>query len=428
MRAGESMGSIRYRDIAARRNWTLEQRAHYSHARLLAVLEHAVANVPFYKKRFAQHGVTDRDIRHLKDLTLLPLTRKAELETEHEAFLARGVQRKECVSRCRAGANERTLHVYLSPPECETVRAIERRTLETCGLTGRYSSLAVLPPNQTPPAPGMCERWLRGCRHYVSLFETTPEQLRVLRQTRPQAFAAPLWILTRVAKEIHRGAPLGFALRLVLGWGEPMRRGDRDVLRETFGVEPTDVYQTWEFGPIAAECPQRNGLHVNFDLVHVEILREGRPAEPGEAGEVVLTSLVNFTMPLIRYRVGDVASWKSGPCACGWQGLTLEGVHGRLEQTVLLPTGAYIPARYLEECLDQFTNVVGYRAIQTEPRMVELLIVPGTLFQERTAQLVRGKCLELFNHKVGVELRMVNELPFLTGHRRQPVICKLPQV
>jgi hypothetical protein len=42
--------------------------------------------------------------------------------------------------------------------------------------------------------------------------------------------------------------------------------------------------------------------------------------------------------------------------------------------------------------------------------------------------LVRGKCLGLFNHKVGVELRVVNELPFLTGCRRQPVICKLPHV
>jgi hypothetical protein len=42
--------------------------------------------------------------------------------------------------------------------------------------------------------------------------------------------------------------------------------------------------------------------------------------------------------------------------------------------------------------------------------------------------LVREKCLELFSNQVGVELRMVNELPLLTGPRRQPVICKLPHV
>jgi len=214
----------------------------------------------------------------------------------------------------------------------------------------------------------------------------------------------------------------------LLSWGEPIRQCDRELFRETLKVEPTDMYQVWEFGPIAAECPKHQGLHLNFDLVHIEILRDGRLVGAGEIGEAVITSLANFTMPLIRYRVGDVASWKNGPCACGWKGPVLEGVHGRIEQSILLPEGIYVTSRQLADCLDQFTNVMAYRAIQTERRMVELLLVPGTLFQERTAQLVRQKCLELLNHKAGVELRVVNELPLLTGPRRQPIVCKVPHV
>lgn len=420
------MGSIRYNEIAERIGWSSEQQAHYRDGRLHAVLEHAITNVPFYEKCLRAHGLTPRDIRHLKDLTVLPLTSQADFEGEHEAFLARGTQPGTCVSRYRGGTNDRTLHIYLSPEECQTVRAIERRTIESGGLTGRYSSVAILPPNQTPPLPDWRERLFHGRRRYVSSFETVHEQLRILLQTRPDCIASSLWILSRLAGEIRRSQPLGFAPRFLLSWGEPMRTRDRETLHQAFGVAPTDMYPIWEFGPIAAECPRRNGLHVNFDLGYVEILRDKHPAEPGEVGEVVITSLVNFTMPLIRYRVGDVASWKNGPCSCGWQGPVLEGVHGRLDQAVLLPTGAYVGARQIEECLDQFTNVVGYRAIQTEPRMVELLVVPGTLFQERTAQLAREKCLELFNHKVGVELRVVYELPLLTSPRRHSVICKLP--
>jgi len=422
------MAKIRYRGIADRLSWSPQQQARYGEARLRAVLERAFSSVPFYEKRLHQHGLTLRELRHLKNLTVVPLISLADLEREHDAFLVRDTQPSACVSRCRAGTSDRTMRVYLSPDECRMLRAIERRTIESSGLTGRYTSLMVVPPNQIPPPPGWCEQLLHGRRYYVSSFETTPEHLRVLRQTRPDCVAAPLWVLTRLVKEIQRSQPLGFAPRLVLSWGECMRDADREALRETFRVVPTDLYQAWEFGPLAAECPLHDGLHVNFDLAYIEILSQGRTIETDEIGEVVLTSLVNHTMPLIRYRLGDLANWKKVPCACGWKGPVLAGVHGRLEQAILLPTGGHIGVRQLEKCLDQFTNILAYRAIQTDRRMVELLIVPSTLFQERTAQLLRQKCLELFNNEVGVELRTVNELPILTGNRRQPILCKLPRV
>jgi len=422
------MGRIRYKDIAERVSWSPEQQEHHSEVRLHALFEHAATNVPFYEKRIRQHGLTVRDLRHLKDLTLLPLTLPSDLEHDPEAFLARGVDRSACLSRSRGGRDETSLQVYLSPEECQTLRAIERRTIESSGLEGRYTSLWVLPPNQTPLQPGWRERFLHGRRHYVSLFETTPEHLRVLRRVMPDCLAAPLWILSRLVNEIRRTQPLEFRLRSVLSWGEPLRPSDREAISQTLGVVPTDFYQAWEFGPIAAECSRHDGLHVNFDLVRIEILRGGWVAGPDEVGEIVVTALANQTMPLIRYRLGDVAKWRGRPCSCGWNGPMLERVHGRIEQTILLPKGGYVSACQVEECLDQFTNVAAYRAVQTEPRMVEVLVVPGTLFQERTAQLLRQKCLELFNNEVGVELHMVNELPLLTGPRRQSVICKVPHL
>jgi phenylacetate-CoA ligase len=422
------MGQVRYKDILARLSWSPDQQKRHAETRLHALLEHAATNVPYYEKRIRAHGVTVRDLRRLNDLTILPLTSRADLERSGDAFLARGAQRTECATRCRGAPGKHALHIYLAPEECQTIRAIERRIVESNGLKGRYNSLTVLPPDQIPPPPSWTERLFKGLHRHVSAFETIAEHLRILTQFRPDCFGAPLWTLNRLAQEIRKGHPLGFVPRLLMSWGEPMRQSDRETLRDTFDIAPTDLYQVWEFGPVAAECPKRDGLHVNFDLAHIESLRAGRPVGPGEAGEVVITSLANKTMPLIRYRVGDVAKWKEGPCACGWQGPMLEGVHGRLEHSVRLPSGVVVAARQFEECLDQFTNVVAYRAIQTEPRMVEVLVIPGTLFQERTAQLVRGKCLELFNQQVGVELRMVNELPLLTGNRRQSVICKLPHV
>jgi len=394
-----------------------------------ALLQHAAENVPYYQKQWRRQGVTVRHIRRLKDLSLLPLTSRADLEADPNAFLAKGVDKKNCVTRCGSGSpGGKTPRVFLSPEECDLINAVERRILYINGLRGRYSSLIAVPPDQVEEKQSVLDALLHGKRGVVSVSETPTEQLHVLKRMRPECFGAPLWILNRLAKKILAGENLGFHPRLVLSWGEPLREIDRETLREAFGVPPTDIYRTWEFGPIAAECPSHGGLHLNFDLVYIEILRDGKPVEPGEAGEIVVTTLANRTMPLIRYRLGDTAIWKEGGCACGWKGPALQGVHGRSDEVIVLPGGAVVTSRQFEECLDQFTNVEAYRAIQTDPRMVEVLVVPGTLFQERTAQLVRKKCIELFNNQVGVELRVVKELPLLSSRRRQSVICKLPRV
>ena len=78
-----------------------------------------------------------------------------------------------------------------------------------------------------------------------------------------------------------------------------------------------DIYSCTEAGYLAFSCPEQGNLHVQAESVIVEVLdRAGKPCAPGEEGEVVVTPLLNFAMPLIRYAVGDRAV-VGEPCACG---------------------------------------------------------------------------------------------------------------
>lgn len=420
------MANVRYGDVLQRLAWSAEHQRRYRESRLRSLLSHATKKVPFYQRRFHQHGIGDREIRNLKDIALLPPTSRLDFEGDSRAFLTEGVSRRECEARASAKAAEGQQRVHLSQNESDLLKAVERRVLESNGLEGRYSSLAAVPPAEIPAKQSWRERLFKGRRDYISNAETVTEQLRVLKELKPDCFSAPLWVLTRLASEIRKGATLGFKPRLLVTFGDPLREADRESLREAFGVAPTDIYQTWEFGPIAAECPQHGGLHVNFDLVYIEILHGDRAVEDSAPGEVVITSLAYRTMPLIRYRLGDLASWKGGPCECGWSGPVLEAIHGRLENSIVLPGGDFVTPRQVEKCLDQFTNVQEYRVIQTESRKLEILVVPATLFQEKTAELVRRECIELCRGQLGVELKTVDQLPILSGRRRHHVVCKVP--
>lgn len=103
-------------------------------------------------------------------------------------------------------------------------------------------------------------------------------------------------------------------LELALTWAEKVTEEDRELIREILGIEIWDSYSSEEFGLIASQCPHATHLHVFPFLTLVEIIDEdGIPCEIGQVGRVVATSLHNFAQPMIRYELGDLASFQE-PC------------------------------------------------------------------------------------------------------------------
>ncbi len=117
-----------------------------------------------------------------------------------------------------------------------------------------------------------------------------------------------------------------------------------EVAARAFEAPAVDVYVTNELGVIAWSCPVRNDrLHVNDDTMLVEVIRQdGTPAALEEQGEVIVTNLGLRAMPLIRYRMGDLAARLPGRCECG-RGLGLmTRVQGRTAHVFRRSGGAVI--------------------------------------------------------------------------------------
>lgn len=120
--------------------------------------------------------------------------------------------------------------------------------------------------------------------------------------------------------------------------GEPFHESDRAWLREKLGVKrfASIGYGAVDAGPMGYACPACTGgeHHVHDDHVYVEIL-DPTTGAPATEGEIVITSLNRRVMPLLRYRVGDLARWVAGPCACGAASPRFE-LLGRVEDRISL--------------------------------------------------------------------------------------------
>ena len=122
-------------------------------------------------------------------------------------------------------------------------------------------------------------------------------------------------------------------------FGEILEPVCRATCQQVFGVKVVDMYSSQEVGYIALQCPEHEHYHVQAENLLVEVLAEdGRGCGPGEVGRVVVTTLHNFAMPLLRYDIGDYAE-VGASCPCG-RGLgVLTRILGRQRNLLVLPDG-----------------------------------------------------------------------------------------
>ena len=150
----------------------------------------------------------------------------------------------------------------------------------------------------------------------------------------------------------------------------------RAKMEEAFGAPVFNRYGSREVGDVACECSAHAGLHVNPFTHFVEILREdGSEANPGELGRVVVTSLTNYAMPLIRYEIDDLASWATGDCPCGCNWPLLEKVEGRVTDHVKSANGALVYGAKLRHLLFHMDYIKKYRWVQESVGAIRLLVV-----------------------------------------------------
>jgi phenylacetate-CoA ligase len=192
------------------------------------------------------------------------------------------------------------------------------------------------------------------------------------RPTLIQAFPENLFEIARMAlrESIRPDSPRS----IVTGAGN-LYPSMRPTIEQVFGAPIFDRYGSREVSGVAAECELHTGLHVCLPIQHVEILRsDGSQATAGELGEVVVTSLVNYAMPLIRYRLGDLAAWAGEECTCGRTGPLLSEVAGRTRDLFVRKDGSYV--RILEMVFHEQPWIRKFQVVQEEYDFVRAFIVP----------------------------------------------------
>jgi phenylacetate-CoA ligase len=391
-----------------------EKREKYLNQRLVEVVSHAYRNAPAVREMLDRVGVSPNQIRTVKDLKKVPITRKTDLIGRQKnnspyggllAILPEDVER-----------------VFISPgPIYEPLHTASIKWFAKAFWAAGFRKGDIVVNTFTyhlSPAGILFHEALRDCGATVVVtgIGNTDIQVQTMRDLKVTGFVGtPSFLMTIIkrAEEMGQNFQRDFALKRAWFTGEMLAPSLRKTFEENYGVATSQAYAVTEpGGAIAYECREKRGMHMMDDYV-VEIVdpETGKQLGPGEVGEIVVTPVHNRTWGLIRFGTGDLSSYTTEPCPCGRTANRLVAIIGRTADAVKV-RGMFVVARQAEQVIASVESVSQYQIVVRRKEQRDEMVLKVELHGETVD---RGQLTEELNKKFQDICRVkIDRIEFVT--------------
>ncbi|MFQ5463323.1 MAG: phenylacetate--CoA ligase family protein [Phycisphaerae bacterium] len=393
-------------------------------AQLKRLLTHAYTNVPLYRDLWNEAGVAPDDLKELADLRHLPMVDKDAIVTAGDRAMDQRLLGIDLDSMSTSGTSGRAITLKRTTLELRLTRRSFLRALLYNGVRP-WQHTVTFASTWLASKKGTIVSKIAKTAHILPT-DSLDAQIELLRTFRADNLIGQTGGLYLLARELLRRGQ-SFPLRTLVPTGATLMPEMRRTMRQAFGTEPRDLYGAIELGTVSWQGPT-GAYHMDTDRVIVEIVDDrGTPLPPGRSGQVVCTSLYGATMPLIRYKLLDVASLSTERPTGTIRFPVMGPVKGRINDFLPTPNGDLVSPHFLYHIFDGVggSPVKEWRIIQHSLRELTYEYVPEPNF--RQAALEGG--METIRRRFGADVKVaaveVPSVPMTPNGKRTCIVSKL---
>ncbi len=412
--------------IRKRQFWSTSKISEYQLDQLQKLVARASEVSAYYRDLFRRNATIEFPLKSIEDIVRLPVTTKLDIETNFPDRMVdlskrtsdwqmagtRGTTRRVVVFHDFAKRDaERACELVVTTEDCQyhlgdSQVAIPPDACSThCGIEGQRAdrirdqlwALATGRKKANRDSISdlrgiVMDRWIR---RYTSLPPMDPaatdeqiaEYVAKLHEIAPVALMALpeyLRMFVRYAEQSGKALP---RIPIVRPMGANLPQSWKPSIASAFGGDVRETYGSRELGPMAFDCHLQCGLHVLSDQYYLEVVDAmGYPVPDGEVGQVLVTDLQNWTMPMLRYKIGDMARVYREPCRCGRQSMRIQ-LEGRSEDAIPDRNGHPVTAETVANLLFTRFAVDRFQLIEQSPGKLQLRYVPGPTYSATEAEI-----------------------------------------
>ena len=417
--------------------WPRERLWEWQDERLRRLVKHTVENVPFYQEYFREKGLKPGDIRGRKDLYKLPVVDKEIISKDYSRFMADNCSNFRPRRNSTAGTTGTPFHYSLDKDAWSVGWACNWRGWGW----GKYrigDKIALLAG--TSLFVGNLERGLKKIKTWfyynllqnavpLSAFDITDDRLfqyvGILRKERPlflRCYAQAGFALAAFCRDNNIE---DVSFKAVFSTAEQLFPSQKELIEEQFNCPVFDDYGCYDGNLKAMECEKHDGYHMAMETAIFEFVKEGNPVSEGETGEILATSLYNYSMPFIRYRVGDRGTPSSRICECGRESEIVDKIDGRCNDFILTPDGKKIHSEFFSHIFRNISWVSQFQVKQDTITEIQILIVSTIQIKSDELQDLKAVLRQRLS-QMTVTIKFVQSIDSTSAGKRRFIISKLP--
>jgi phenylacetate-CoA ligase len=393
-----------------------------AHERLNEMLRFACENTQYYRELGIRHSADP-----LETLSQFPILTKQILRERSKSLLSRPV--KELAKNSSSGSSGFQSVVYWSKDDTSWVRA---STLLWWEWAGYRLDDPVLQTGITPNRGWMKSAKDRLTRtYYLQAFsherkEVEKALLWAANQRSPvlAGYASSLYVLAQFAWE----AGIQVRFKTAVSWGDKLFPHYRKMIEKAFGCRVHETYGSAE-GLMMAAQKDLDHMYVMTPNAHIELLDdEGRPVPDGQIGHVVVTGLNAKGMPLIRYRIGDLAirmQKEKYPQERELGFPLLEKVIGRDTDIVKTPSGRFLVVHAFTGIFEHHPEISQFQIEQNTRDGILIRYIPGEGFNQDILESIERKIAQAVEEPFEIRFEQVGHIPASGSGKPQLIVSKL---
>jgi phenylacetate-CoA ligase len=406
--------------------------------KLLHLVKYAYQYVPYYRRTFDQAGFHPDELEYDRfSWQKIPFLTKAIIHENFDDLLTIEPQRRRQLSQVTTSGSTGHPLVFMQDKDYrDTVTADIQRHLGWAGWELGQPNAFIWGSNfEVSSAQSLRTRLIEWVwnRFTTNAFVLSQASLAAftaqVQQRRPKllfGYASSLHRFAQFVKENPAYHDITF--NGIFSSAEVLLPSVRQYLEDTFHCKVFNRYGSKELGGIACECEAHTGLHLSAENNYVEILFAGRPAQPGEMGDIIVTNLNNLGMPFIRYLTEDVGNWsEEKDCPCGRAAPMLQTIEGRLVDSFKTRDGRTAWAGFAGAGYSGLAHpsIKQFQIVQKSLDLIVVRLVKTGEVPQSTLNELEKTFKTAFGDNVEVQFEFPAEIPVLPSGKHRYAISEL---
>ena len=176
---------------------------------------------------------------------------------------------------------------------------------------------------------------------------------------------------------------------------------------------------------MSAECKEHKNLHINTDHLVVETISDNGDSVIDESGDLVITDLYNYGMPLIRYVNGDRATLVNSPCGCANPLPVMKSIDGRKLDIIKTPSGKKIPGELFPHLFKEFENITRFQVKQSTIDELDITMIVNQRLSPADQEKMMSEINKYADNELTLHLNFVDDIPLTVSGKHRVTICEV---